>query len=230
LKSEDLELKMRGELGLEAMIEKNHDDLREILNLFQPAENYSDFRIGLTKDIDDGLMTDDVLSDLWAGYAMRPSSSSFRTPLVYSCLYCLLSEIALRQGNREKAWSCISEARFYCGKLGSMNPNEENAYKAQAERHRQFAAKGGNAARDKREPARVEVRRLLGEKCPPGGWKTEPAAIKGILKDISAFVADKKISLTEDGLPSTILSWILKNEETAAVYKSNSFAVKSLPS
>lgn len=94
-------------------------------------------------------------------------------PLVISVAYCLQADWAIKEGYREKAWSCIAEARYWCGSMLTRDEIELSVDGIIRKSRNEQARNAANIRTNiKYGQVRKRVVELAVDLRPANGWKS----------------------------------------------------------
>ena len=128
-------------------------------------------------------------------------------PLVISVAYCLQAQWALDACCREKAWSCIAEAQYWCGSMLTKDDIEISLEGVKAAAFREKAVQAVNILHDKKYgDIKKRVTELATSLKPKEGWKSRRDASIKIFKHLEAISGLSPLTPTQGQI--TIEGWL----------------------
>lgn len=197
-------------------IDQNFERLKAPYKSFEPDGNFDEFLQDITERVDDGRISNSMVQDVLFFSLNNNALALFSSTFQLSLGYSILAKRAYTKNEIDKAWSLISEARYYYGLL-EFSYSKTNPY---APMTLQEARSAGGKTTAKKHAAMSKVKaetiRLLAEKRPNGGWISENDAIKEIIVDLSKFVDNDDFEKPKwDDLNAYLLVWLSTEDDGA---------------
>ena len=195
-----------------------------------PNLSYADFQQEMMQIVNEGLITDSMMSDSWSDRISQNNPGRQLNLFRLSFIFSILAERAHEGGENDKAWSLIAKARHFSDLFDAV---AETEYRRKSAVGR--SEKAINARRTRTENLRFaknHVISLLRDLRPAGGWKDELSARKAIkhpldllcFKDIKSTTgATPKSSLVPTNSQNTLRNWFRDDEDIRAAFIANSF-------
>lgn len=193
---------------MEVFINLTIDELRDRYLSINPRKTNEDFynEIILNLNQSPGVSGDQAINAYLNSLEKTTEICASTFPLIISVAYCLEAQWALFKDDRERAWSCVAEARYWCGSMLSKDEfelsikdverttNINKAKKAAEARYELIYGKVKNTVLD-----------LAAQLKPEGGWKSRRNAS---IKIVEKLKSNGELSpLTETQAQITIDGW-----------------------
>lgn len=137
-----------------------------------------------------------------------PTNFQF-APMIIACTYCAQSIKELQNGNRETAWSCLADARYWCGATNAGMGIEDARVNTIVSTRKNTSQKGNAAKGLKRQKMLDETLRLAKENLPPKkGWHSRPQVARSIRAALEVYALSIGIVLSEKRAVKTICDWL----------------------
>lgn len=187
---------------------------------FKGFGSYQELVDGLNQFFNRGKSFFDLFDRVVPDYLFNNNESRFEAGIVLAYAACLESTKLFKQGNFEESNKYFKRAFAY---YEEAKTNAENDYylKEELEKRVEIAKQGGLTKSEKLYgPIKVEIIRLLKEKCPEGGWKNRAVAARAIIDDINDFQEklEKKRPLSPTNLERTIIKWLSTDEHVKSAF------------
>lgn len=205
--------------SVEEFINLTIGELRGRYLSFTPGKTNEDFynEIILNLNQSPGVSGDEAINKYLNSLEKNTEIRTSTFPLVISIAYCLEAQWALFKEDREKAWSCVAEARYWCGSMLSKDEfelsikdvekttNINKAKKAAEARYELIYGKVKNTVLD-----------LAVELKPKGGWKSRRNASMQIVDKLKS---NGELSpLTETQAQITIDAWLKEMPNSSELF------------
>lgn len=204
---------------VELFINLTIEEVRDRYLSIYPENTSEDFdnEIILKLNQSPGVSGDEALNQYLNSLEKNIKTKTSTLPLVISVAYCFQAQWALFDGDREKAWSCVAEARYWCGSMLTKD-EVELSVKGIAKATNIDKAKIAAIARHEQIYGKVKktVLELATQLMPTNGWKSRRnASIKIVdkLKSIGALSP-----LTEMQAPITIDGWLREMPNSSELF------------
>ncbi len=162
---------------------------------------------------------DEILDEFKRNELSDKSRSMQSAPIIISCAYFTQALKAMKNGNRELAWSYMTDASYWCGVLMASQGIEVAREKTISSTKKNTAKQGGLARTEgKYRKLMEEAYRLAKDERPEkNGWKSRLHAARTITPMMLVFSKNLKEPLSDNQAEKTIYEW-LKDMPEAAKY------------
>lgn len=204
---------------VESFINLTIDELRDRYLSISPGKTSDDFNNSVILSLDQSpdVSGDEAINRYLNSLKQNIEIKTSTLPLVISVAYCLQAQQALFNDDREKAWSCVAEARYWCGSMLTKDEfetsvkdiekatNIKKAKNAADVLHEQKYGKVKNTATD------LAIRLM-----PLDGWKSRRYASFQIFDALKS--SGELSPLTETQAQITIDGWLKEMPNSSELF------------
>jgi len=138
--------------------------------------------------------------------------------IVLSATYFCRAGLARDRGQMDFAWSCLADARYWCGVAIGQKGVDAALQKSLAGVKRDLAKTGGKARADRYAPIKEFAFGLVKSQEPASGWKSRSQAVKKIKNEVQAYAKQAEMPLSEDQAPTTIDGWLASMPDADQIF------------
>lgn len=193
----------------EVFINLTIDELRDRYLSISPGKTSDDFNneVILSLNQSPDVSGDEAINQYLNALKQNIKTKTSTLPLVISVAYCLQAQRALLSDDREKAWSCVAEARYWCGSMLTKDEFETSVKDIEKATNIKKAKNAADALYEQKYgKVKNTVTDLAIRLMPQDGWKSRRNAS---IQIFGALKSNGELSpLTETQAQITIDGWL----------------------
>ncbi|WP_417276607.1 hypothetical protein [Castellaniella sp.] len=136
-------------------------------------------------------------------------ASSSIGPILLSATYAVSAYRESLEGNADLAWSCLADARYWCGVQFAKDGMSALFKPAVEEAKRKQAMSGGKARASRYDPIKqFAYDQVRSRSLHNGGWKSRNEAVQKIKDAVLKRSVEEKINLVPTQATKTIDKWL----------------------
>jgi len=187
-------------------------------------ESYDDVTRCVADFLQDGGVANELELDAVFGFLSRRGADYLLTPVFLGTVHCIDAQLAFLKKDYEGAKKCIEQAK-------NMAADFPLAHTQEMANRKRIAKSGGEGASKARYgTAKQEVKKLIDELCPAGGWVSPSDAVIAITPKMKKFIEDNYIILDVNEFPILLKKWLTKDQNVKPVFDKFCHEVISKPS
>ena len=218
--------------GLADTIQWQYEKLQEVGLAINDHENLDEYLDKLTKEIENGCITQDSLADINADAIFNKNIKvRYQALFKISCIAFIHAKKKVHKVHETAVWPLLCHASFLIATAESAAGvvyQEQEAQRILAN-GQPGRKKGGKATSELYRPIRDRMIELLRDSKPTGGWRTKKQAIDAIHGELEAFISNApELTITIHDVYSTADKWLKSrgNQEIIEAYKANAATAK----